>query len=250
MKPVILVTMDRRQPEEPHRGPLIRPPRAECWVPEAYIDAIRAAGGHPLLFPAQRTELVSSLRWVFELVDGVLLTGGHFDIHPALYGEAVTDRLDRVEPGRTATELELVRHCLALKVPLLGVCGGMQVMAVAAGGSLIQDLPLDPRHEQPTDPASPWHSVSIEPPVTQWLGTMVEVNSTHHQAVREPGSPFVACGGSPDGVVEVIAAPAHPFAVGVQWHPELLGDYRLYQALVRASARRRRSRFPMVRGGE
>ncbi|MBT3223628.1 MAG: C26 family cysteine hydrolase domain-containing family, partial [Proteobacteria bacterium] len=157
--------------------------------------------------------------------------------------------LDRVEAGRTAIELELVRRCLSLEVPLLGVCGGMQVMAVAAGGTLIQDLP-NGAHEQPTDPASPYHLVNVEPPVAHWLGPSVEVNSTHHQAVGELATPFVSAGSSPDGVIEVLVAPSHPFAVGVQWHPELLGDYRLYRALVGASARRRHSRSPQGHEGE
>jgi len=123
----------------------------------------------------------------------------------------------------------------------------MQVLAVAAGGSLVQDLPKpDPEHpnridhEQPTDPATPWHTVRLIEPASHWLGcTTLSVNSTHHQAVADGGEHCLPCGWSEDEVIEAICYPKHPFAVGVQWHPELLNSLQLYQAFIAAATKSR-----------
>jgi putative glutamine amidotransferase len=231
MRPVVLVTTDRRAQEGLKPGPKVRPYRPEAWIGEAYVAAVRGAGGLPVLVPPGETDIDALLG----LCQAVVITGGAFDIHPSWYGEAVSARIDRIEEARTAMEIALARACLERGVPLLGVCGGMQAMAVAAGGTLIQDIPAEGHlvHEQPTDPATPWHDVRVEAPASQWLGDVVAANSTHHQAVKTPGS-LIACGWSADGVVEVIAA-REGFALGVQWHPEVLGDLRAYQALVRAA---------------
>jgi len=199
------------------------------------VDAIRDAGGLPLVLAPGCRDVDA----VLARVDGVVLTGGHFDIHPRHYGALVDARLDRVEEARTVAELALARACLERDIPVLGICGGMQAMAVAAGGSLIQDLPKPDEerpelidHEQPHDPAEPHHRVRIEAPAAAWLGSALPANSTHHQAVHQPGEGLVACGWSEDGVIEVIASTRHPFALGVQWHPELLGQLEPYAALV------------------
>lgn len=236
MRPVVLVTADRRVPEGLHPGPRVRPRRPEAILLEAYVDAVRAAGGQPVALPPGEPDAVALL----DRVDAVVLTGGAFDIHPSHYGAGVAARLDRVDEGRTVAELALARACLDRDLPILGVCGGMQALAVAAGGTLIQDLPkpdadhpdrLD--HEQPGDPAVPSHGVRVEGVAIGWLGASVPANSTHHQAVADPGAGLVACGWAPDGVIEVIAAPGHRFALGVQWHPELLGQLAAYEGLIR-----------------
>jgi len=234
MPPIVLVTTDRRDLVGFKDSPRVRPRRPEVWLDESYVQAVRDAGGVPVLAPPGEVPIDALLA----RVDAVLLTGGHFDIHPSLYGAEVSGRLDRVEPDRTSLELGLAAACLTRGVPVLGICGGVQAMAVAAGGTLIQDLPRPPHgleHEQPTDPATPWHPVRLDPGGARWLGAEVDVNSTHHQAVATPGAGLEACGWSPDGAVEMIWAPEHPFAVGVQWHPELLGDLRLYRALIEAA---------------
>lgn len=235
--PILLLTTDRRlRPAKP--GPRVRPARHEAWLTEAYVRAARDSGGLPLLLPPGPADLDALLR----VADGVVLTGGHFDIHPSHYGEQVSGRLDRVEPARTDLELALARACLDRGVPVLGICGGHQALAVAAGGRLIQDLgtqPLD--HEQPTDPATPWHPVRCEGRAASIFGAVVEVNSTHHQAVAADRPGLVSCGWASDGVVEVIAGEGPGFALGVQWHPELMGDLRPYRALVEACALRRRA---------
>ncbi len=237
MPQVVLVTADRREPTGFIDSPRVRPQRPQAWIYEAYLDAIRHAGGLPLVVPPGPADIDALLA----VADAVVLTGGDMDIHPSQYGQTVQGRIDRIEPGRTDLELALARACLAHDVPVLGVCGGMQVLAVAAGGTLVQDLPTPDAehphripHEQPGDPAAASHPVRLCEPALQWLEQGVDVNSTHHQAVDDPGA-FVPCGWAEDGVVEVIAHPTHPFAVGVQWHPELLGQLRVYTALVEAS---------------
>ena len=211
----------------------MRPVRPRVWVGEAYTDAVSAAGGLPLVVRPGETDIDALLA----VAHAVVITGGAFDIHPRWYGQDTTARLDRVDDGRTSTEIGLARACLERGIPILGICGGMQALAVAAGGTLVQDLPpaddAHLAHEQPTDPATPSHPVRIGPPADSWLGVLVDVNSTHHQAVATTGT-LVACGWASDGVIEVVAAPSG-FALGVQWHPEVLGDARPYEALVAAT---------------
>lgn len=194
---------------------------------EAVVLALRAAGGEPLLLPPHEAPDPDWLEAVLARVDGLVVTGGAVDLHPSTYGEPVLGRLDRVDEGRAALELGLCRRAFALDLPVLGLCGGMQTLAVAAGGRLCQDiatfLPGALEHEQPTDPATPWHEVLLEPgPLRDVYGTgVIRVNSTHHQAVSDPGALTVA-GRAPDGVVEALWLPGRRFAVGVQWHPEHL----------------------------
>lgn len=234
MGPVILVTADRRAPTGFADSPRVRPRRPEAFIGESYLEALRRAGAVPLVLPPGP----SDVERILDRVDAVVLTGGDFDIHPSHYGEAVVARIDRVEPGRTDLELEVARSCLRRDLPLLGVCGGMQALAVAAGGSLVQDLPKIPLdHEQPGDPATPGHALRLDPAVARWFEGVVAVNSTHHQAVKQPGEGLVAAGWAPDGVVEVIWGPAFRFVLGVQWHPELLGQQGVYEGLVRAALR-------------
>ena len=229
--PLILVTTDRRELTGLKDSPRIRPYRPEVWIGEAYVRAVQQAGGIALLVPPGTVHLQALLH----VAHGVVLTGGHFDIHPRHYGQSVSARLDRVEEDRTSVELTLARLALEQHIPLLGVCGGMQAMAVAAGGTLVQDVPKDALdHEQPNDPAEPSHAVAMSGPALQVFEPTEQVNSTHHQAVDAPGRGLVVCGRAPDGTTEVIASPEH-FALGVQWHPELLGDLRPYEALVRAA---------------
>lgn len=245
MRPIIALTADRRAagPERP--GPRLRPPRPEVFVAEALVRALRAAGAEVLIVPPLCADPAALAGRLVEggLVSGLLISGGAFDIHPRHYGHAVRARLDRTDEERTDLELALARAALERGLPCLGVCGGMQVLAVADGGSLVQDIrAADPAaldHEQPTDPASAAHTVELlHPSARQLFGEdVVHVNSTHHQAVDAPGRGAIL-GRAPDGTAELWMALDRPFAVGVQWHPELLADAasgRLFAALVRAA---------------
>ncbi len=233
MAPVVLVTADRRRGEGLGPGPRVRPVRDQVWVLEAYVHAVREAGGLPLVLPPGPADPAALLA----VAHAVVLTGGEFDIHPSLYGQAPTGRIDRVEADRTELELELARTCVDRRVPVLGVCGGMQVLAVATGGTLVQDLPAALGHEQANDPAQPSHRVVFthdDHASALGLAREVEVNSTHHQAVDLPGA-FQIVARSPDGVAEAVVDPRHPFAWGVQWHPELIGQQGPYERLVAAA---------------
>lgn len=236
MRPFILVSSDYQAPGAGVTEPRVRPARAKTWLGMAYVEAVRAAGGIPVLVPPGEPHLEDLLA----RADGILLTGGHFDIHPSYYGEAVRGRLDNPLPARTDVELGLARMALARDLPILGICGGMQALAVAAGGRLIQDLAGPPEtllHEQPTDPATPWHPVRVTCAGLLLFPKEIAVNSTHHQAVADAGADFEVVGRSPDGVAEIITATRARFAWGTQSHPELLGDARLYRALIAATLR-------------
>ena len=197
---------------------------------EALVQRLREAGAIVLLIPPGDPE--GGLE-VLQRADALVITGGAHDIHPRHYGQAVSARLDRTDDARTELELELAREAMRRGLPLLGVCGGMQVMVVAAGGSLIQHVE---GHEQPTDPVEAWHPVVAEGGVPAELLPAIgaDSNSTHHQAVGELG-PFAVLARAPDGVVEAIYQPGAAFCVGVQGHPELRsgGIFEAFVAVVR-----------------
>lgn len=225
---MVAITCDRRL-GSPGSGPKVRPARSQIVVAESVVERVRAAGGVPILLPPGDAASTSAL---LERFDALIVTGGAMDIHPRHYGAPVLARLDRVEEDRTALELALLRTVATTGQPVLGICGGMQALAVALGGTLVQDLgalwPGAQEHEQPTDPATPWHAITAEPAWEAVFGPVV--NSTHHQAVDDPGALRVLARAD-DGVIEAVHLPGHPFCVGVQWHPELL-DGRLFEALV------------------
>ncbi len=186
---------------------------------------------------------------LFDRLDGLCLAGG-VDVDPACYGEDRHPALGSVDAPRDATELTLARWALAADLPLFGICRGIQLLNVAAGGSLYQDLaaqmPSAHRHDYSLAD-SPWerpvHAVRVAEGsrLAALLGTgEVMTNSFHHQAVKDLAGGFVPVAWAPDGVVEGIEAPGHRFALGVQWHPEgmFLTDplaRELFAAFVEAS---------------
>ena len=195
----------------------------EYQLPRAYADAVLAAGGLPVPLPHVDGEAAGAY---LALCQGLVITGGAFDIAPERYGEARRPRCGPEKPERTASEWALCEAALAGRVPLLGICGGLQLLNVVRGGTLHQDLADDlgvTGHEQPPPKDAPTHPVEIAPGAV--LARLVgagprSVNSTHHQAVRDAGAGVLVSARAPDGVVEAIELPDLPFALGVQWHPE------------------------------
>lgn len=251
-RPLIALTADRRAAGPVRPGPRLRPARPEVFVSEALVLRLRRAGADVVVLPPLAGDPEALAAALFGAPDragpvhGLLISGGAFDIHPRHYGQPVAARLDRTDEDRTALELGLARAALRRDLPLLGICGGMQVLAVAAGGSLVQDIQTaDPDaldHEQDTDPAEPAHTVLVDDDLCQRIfdASTLFVNSTHHQAVA-PGGPLRVAGVAPDGSVELARLPGAAFALGVQWHPELLNDAasdRLFAALVSAAEAR------------
>ncbi len=223
------------------------PARATYELKASYVDAVLAAGGLPILLPHARRAAAAYLA----LADGIVVTGGAFDIPPELYGETRRKECGETRPERTAFEKDLLEAALAARLPVLGVCGGMQLMNVVRGGTLHQDLPADTGiagHEQPPPKDVPSHDAAIVPGtlLASLVGTQtLRVNSTHHQAVKDPGAGVLVSARAPDGVVEAIELPDIPFAIGVQWHPEATArsDPRsaaIYRGLVEAARSGRR----------
>jgi putative glutamine amidotransferase len=216
-------------------------------LPRAYADAVLAAGGLPLPIPFGDRGVAGAY---LALCDGLLVTGGAFDVPPERYGARRSPACGPVKEERTEFEWAICEAALAGRIPLLGVCGGMQLMNVVRGGTLWQDLPSEAglAHEQAPPTDRPSHEVAIV--AGTLLASLVgpaplPVNSTHHQAVSRPGAGVLVSGRAPDGVVEAIELPDLPFALGVQWHPEAAGRHEprhlaLYQGLVAAARDRRR----------
>ncbi len=199
---------------------------------EPYMQAVSQAGGIPFLIPLNLPE--SSLRTLYNLADGIILTGGG-DVEPSLYNQEPHPTQGDVQPDRDEEEITVARWAATDGKPLLGICRGIQVIAVAAGGTLIQDIPtqlpeatLHQYHynnekSHPDDYLA--HPVDLTPSsrLAQVLqADSVWTNSLHHQAVENVPAPWQIVGRSTDGVVEVIEHSEHPFFIGVQWHPEVL----------------------------
>lgn len=194
----------------------------------AYAQAIADARGQPVyLTPGLPAE---TLRDLYEQLDGLLLPGGG-DLDPSTYGLNTTARLMGVDRERDHLELTLARWALEDGKPVLGICRGQQLLNVAAGGTLIPDIPSArpdalPHSDPDRAPEALAHSVTVErDSYLAKTGTppSVEVNSSHHQAVDRVAAGWRVSAVAPDGIIEGIEAPGHPFALAVQWHPERLG---------------------------
>ena len=219
-----------------------------AYVNGTYIRAVQAAGGIPLLLTPHFTPEVQAALW--QRLDGLILTGGG-DIEPARFGEPRHPSVDDVSPARDELELGLTRRAVTEDVPLFAICRGIQVLNVALGGSLVQDLPSEwPNalvHSQKAPRHEPTHPVKVMGEGTRLgrvLGSLeVEVNSMHHQAIKRLGEGLREVAWAPDGVIEgVEMAGDDRFVLGVQWHPEELVGHdqaarNLFAAIVEAARR-------------
>lgn len=228
----------------------------EPWCPpligarKGYIDAVIAAGGVPLVLPP--VDDLRVLRGMFDALDGLVLTGG-VDVAPELYGEQPHPKLGAVQAERDAAELPLARWAATEGKPVFGICRGIQVLNVALGGTLYQDLPA--QHSCEIDHEASikhecWdnfdHGLTLarDSRLAELLQTTsLDVNSLHHQAVKDIGSGLRIVGYAPDGVVEAVEGTNGHFVVAVQCHPEGLwqaADVRwrvVFRALVEAAER-------------
>ena len=216
-----------------------------AYVNSAYLHAVQQAGGVPVLLPPQLSK--SSLERLVRGLDAVLLTGGG-DMDPASFGEAPHPTLYDVAPSRDALETAVTHIALEKRTPLLAICRGIQVLNVALGGSLYQDVATDPgtqvQHSQKETRDQTTHKVAVTPGsrLAGVLGTdNVEVNSFHHQVIKALGRGLTAVAWAPDQLIEgVELADDSRFVLGVQWHPEhLVGSSeparRLFAALIGAA---------------
>jgi putative glutamine amidotransferase len=222
-----------------------------CSKLDDYVASVEQAGGR-----ARVIDVSSSPRALVGELDGLLLTGGG-DVDPVLYGAAARHpSVGDAEPGRDEFEIDLARRALDARLPTLAICRGAQVLNVAAGGTLVQDIPsaleqpLEHSIQQPKDYVA--HDVSVTPGsrLEAALGPAADgshlcrVNSRHHQSIDDLGQSLVVTARSADGVVEAIEAPDAPFCVGVQWHPENFwqsGEFApLFSAFVEAARARQR----------
>jgi len=233
-RPVIGITLDSEAPGGYSNLP---------WyaLRENYADAVTAAGGLPLPLPHEPDQAGDYL----ELIDGLVITGGAFDVDPVLFGAGERHPTVITKDRRTAFELAVTRGAIERDMPVLGICGGQQLLHVVLGGQLIQHIPDEVTgalaHEQPNPRDEPGQSVAVTP------GTLLhrivgrdslDVNSAHHQAAKGEPSGVKINAVAPDGVIEGIEATNKTFCLGVQWHPEYgvsAGDADIFRAFIAAA---------------
>jgi putative glutamine amidotransferase len=233
-KPLIGITLDSEQPGGYSKFP---------WyaVRENYCDAVADAGGLPLLLPHQPGLAVNYL----DMIDGLVITGGAFDVDPTLFGDTIRHETIVTKDRRTAFELSVTKGAIDQDMPVLGICGGQQLLNVVLGGTLIQHIPEEIEdalaHEQPNPRDEPGHDILVKTNTLlhQITGTQImSVNSAHHQAVKAIACPVIINATAPDGVIEGIELPGKRFCLGVQWHPEFSidpGDKRIFDAFIDAA---------------
>lgn len=224
-------------------------PPPKYGIKQSYAHAIADAGGEPLCIVRPNNERLMEL---LPSVDGVLIVGGH-DIDSEYYGEENTTHTQNIDRDRDLVEITLIRLAILHRIPLLGICRGMQAINVALGGSLYQDvlteMPGALNHDNHTDKETGKglahnllvHDVSINKNslLSKIVGgDKIAVNSLHHQGVKMLGAGLIASALAPDGLIEAVELPDHPFALGVEWHPEELADEvsrKIFSAFITAS---------------
>ncbi|MDD3411110.1 MAG: gamma-glutamyl-gamma-aminobutyrate hydrolase family protein [Eubacteriales bacterium] len=202
-------------------------------VVRGYLTSVLGGGGIPLLMSVDMNE--QQVAECLSRLDGLMLAGG-IDVDPALYDEWPLTTLGEVHPLRDQFELSLVKEALRLRMPVFGICRGIQLLNVALGGTLYQDLPTQyqpadgspcMQHIQTAPPQYASHQVAVKEgsPLRAILGRdRLGVNSYHHEAIKSLSPRLSVCAQAPDGVIEAVYDPELPFLLGVQWHPERMDD--------------------------
>jgi putative glutamine amidotransferase len=210
---------------------------------ENYCGAVSRFGAVPLPLPHE----VGQVEAYFGLIDGLVVTGGAFDVSPEYYGESSQHETVKTKDRRTQFEFAITRGAVERKIPILGICGGEQLLNVVLGGTLIQHIPDTIKnaleHEQKNPRTEPGHDVTV---VKNTLlhrivaANTIATNTAHHQAIAKLAPGAVVNATTSDGVIEGVEFPAHPFCLGVQWHPEYFvsaADEKIMQAFVSACGR-------------
>ena len=235
-RPLIGITLDSEDPGGYSNLP---------WyaLRENYSRSIAEAGGLPVALPHE----VEQAEDYLDQIDGVVITGGAFDVDPAIFGADARHPTVTTKDRRTAFELAITGGAVRRDTPVLGICGGQQLLHVVLGGALIQHIPDeiegDLAHEQPNPRDQPGHPVAITK--GSLLHKIVktdelQVNSAHHQAAKGAPQGVIINAVAPDGVIEGIEAPGQRFCLGVQWHPEYgvsAGDSAIFKAFITAAAK-------------
>lgn len=219
----------------------------QSFILRCYMQSLIEAGALPLLLSPDMAE--EQILQCADVLDGLLLAGGN-DVDPGLYGEQLNPALGEVNPIRDRLEMHLIPAFLQKDKPVFGICRGIQILNVALGGTLYQDLPsqysaekersLENHSQQPPYSASV-HTVRVmrESKLFSLVqADSLSVNSMHHQAIKDAAAQLVTCAVSSDGVIEAVEMPEKSFVIGVQWHPERLGDNsskRLFRKFIEAA---------------
>jgi putative glutamine amidotransferase len=241
-KPKIGLTLSETLEEPFYRWPARKP---FDFIKQDYYKAIVQAGGIPILLP--NVEPPETLNPLIESLDGLLITGGR-DMSPSYYGQTLHPETSEPTAGRDKFELAVFEQMFESRKPIMGICRGMQLINVALGGTLFQDLTCIPRqtltHADPEQTAKVFHEVTILPESRLYHiinSTKIETNSSHHQVIDELGRGLKATAFAPDGIIEAIEHVDFDFMISVQWHPEAIIDrehsQKLFSALIEQASK-------------
>jgi len=234
-KPIIGITLDNEEKDNYSKFP---------WyaIRKNYLHCIEKYGGIP--FPLYHSK--KFINEIFSKLDSVIITGGNFDIDPGFYGKSNNDSRI-IKNQRTKFEIEICKLCIEKNKPILGICGGAQLINICLGGTLIQDIKISKinpiEHEQKNPRNETSHKVNLFEKTKIFAITKklsINVNSAHHQSIDKLGKNLLVSGKAPDGIIESIENSKHTWCIGVQWHPEFLiteEDNLLIKDFVKHSAK-------------